>query len=188
MKSLEPPDTLRLRAAQAWLELGNYVEADAGLDGITASLRAHPDVLKVRWEVYAAAKKWEAALDIAAALVRLAPEQALGWVHRSYAPHELKRTAEARDNLLAVVEKFPEDAAIGCNLARYECQLGRLEQARRWLQKSFEIGDPRKLKLMALDGSRRLSHSGSKSGSPTSRKIAVARLQRGVGHRQTKQL
>ena len=33
----------------------------------------------------------------------------LGWVHRSYALHELKRTAEARDNLLRVVDKFPAD-------------------------------------------------------------------------------
>ena len=71
MKRLEPPDALHLQAAQGWLELGNYLEADKELDEITASLRAHPDVLKVRWEIYAAAKKWEAALDIAAGLSAL---------------------------------------------------------------------------------------------------------------------
>jgi predicted metal-dependent peptidase len=107
---LQSPDTLHLQAAQGWLELGNYVEADAELDGITASLRAHPDVLKVCWEIYAAAKKWEAALDIAAALVRLIPEEAVGWETRPFCVHEMKRTTEARDNLLPVVEKFPDDA------------------------------------------------------------------------------
>jgi hypothetical protein len=90
MKALPPPDSLHLPAAQGCLELGNNLEVDAELDNITASLRAHPDVLKVRWEIYAAAKKWEAALDIAAAIVQLDPDDPLGWVHRSYALHELK--------------------------------------------------------------------------------------------------
>ena len=35
-------------------------------------------------------------------------------------------------------------------MACYECQLGRLEQARDWLQKAFELGDARRMKLAAL--------------------------------------
>jgi tetratricopeptide (TPR) repeat protein len=151
VKLLEPPDSLHLEAAQGWLGLGNHIEADAELDNITASLRAHPDVLRVRWEVYAAAKKWEAALDIAAALIQLDPDGPLGWVNRSYALHELKRTAEARDNLLRVVDKFPISATMRYNLACYECQLGRLEQAKEWLEKAFKLGDARAMKLAALD-------------------------------------
>jgi hypothetical protein len=37
------------------------------------------------------------------------------------------------------------------NLACHECRLGRLEEARHWLQKAFEVGDPQRIKLMALD-------------------------------------
>jgi hypothetical protein len=37
------------------------------------------------------------------------------------------------------------------NLACYECKLGRLEQAKSWLEKAFELGDPKKIKLMALE-------------------------------------
>ena len=96
VRPLQPPDTLHLRAAQGWLELGNYLEADAELEEITPQLRTHPMVLAVRWEIYAAAKKWEAALDIAAALIQLDPEDPLGWIHRSYALHELKRTKIGR--------------------------------------------------------------------------------------------
>jgi tetratricopeptide (TPR) repeat protein len=151
MNRLQPPDTFHLRAAQGWLELGDHVEANEELENIKPELRAHPDVLKVRWEIYAAAKKWEAALDIAAALVRLAPEEASGWVNRSFCLHELKRTAEARDNLLRVVDKFPISATIRYNLACYECQLGRLAQAKDWLGKAFEIGDAKQMKLAALD-------------------------------------
>jgi len=53
--------------------------------------------------------------------------------------------------LLPVVDKFPKDATMRYNLACYECQLGRLKEAEEWLSKAFDIGDARKLKLVALD-------------------------------------
>jgi predicted Zn-dependent protease len=151
MKPLEPQDQHHLVAAQGWIELGNPEEANEELEQITAENRAHPAVLEVRWQIYAQAKKWDAALDIASALVQMVPEHPLGWVHRSYCLHELKRTEEARDNLLRVVEKFPEDPIMRYNLACYECQLGRLEQAKNWLEMAFKLGDPKKIKLMALE-------------------------------------
>ena len=153
MKPLELHDLRYLAAAQGWLELGNHLEADEELENITAEQRAHPAVLEIRWQIYAKAGKWEGALDIASALVQLVPESALGCVHRSFSLHELKRTEEARDNLLRVVDKFSKDATMRYNLACYECQLGRLDQARAWLEKSFEIGDAKKMKLAALDDS-----------------------------------
>ena len=73
------------------------------------------------------------------------------WIHWSYVLHELKRTAEARDNLLRVVEKFPISATMRYNLACYECQLGRLERAKEWLEKAFALGDAKGMKLAALD-------------------------------------
>lgn len=148
---IEPPDSLHLLAAQGWLELGNHLEANEELEKITPCRRARPEVLEVRWQIYAAAKKWDATLDIAAALIRIDPEHPLGWVHRSYALHELKRTTEARDNLLRVVDNFPISATMHYNLACYECQLGRLEQAKHWLEKAFKMGNARRMKRAALE-------------------------------------
>jgi len=54
-----------LDAAKGWLELGDHIHANEDLEKITAKLRAHPDVLKVRWRVYAQAKKWNVCLLIA---------------------------------------------------------------------------------------------------------------------------
>jgi tetratricopeptide (TPR) repeat protein len=150
MKPLKPPDSFHVQSAQGWLELGNAVEANEELGKIAPELRSHPDVLKVRWEAYAAARKWEAALEVAAALIQHDPEDPLGWVHRSYCLHELKRTTEARDNLLRVVTRFPLSATMRYNLACYECQLGRLAQARSWLRQAFVLGDKKKMKLVAL--------------------------------------
>lgn len=151
MTELQPPDSHHLTAAQGWLELGNQLEANTELENITAENRAHPAVLEVRWQIYAKEQKWDAALDIASALIQLVPEHPLGWVHRSFSLHEMKRTEEARDNLLRVVDKFPKDPIMRYNLACYECQLGRLEQAKNWLKRAFEVGDSEKIKLMALE-------------------------------------
>lgn len=54
-------------------------------------------------------------------------------------------------NRLRVVDKFPISATMRCNLACYECRLGRLEQAKMWLEKAFELGDAKQMKLAALD-------------------------------------
>jgi hypothetical protein len=48
MTPLAPPDSLHLQAAQCWCQLHAFAEADAELDNITASLRAHPKVLARR--------------------------------------------------------------------------------------------------------------------------------------------
>ena len=151
IQPLQPPDSHHLLAAQGWLELGDHVEANQELENIAPTLRAHPYVLEMRWQIYAVAKDWEAALTIASSLVQMMPENPFGWIHRSFALHEMKRTAEARDSLMPVLDRFPGHAILRYNLACYECQLGRLEQAKNWLQKAFAIGDPKKIKLMALD-------------------------------------
>jgi tetratricopeptide (TPR) repeat protein len=148
---LQQPDTMHLQAAQGWFELGDHLEANEELEQISPQNRAHPGVLEVRWAICAAAKKWQAALDIAATFIQLAPEYPFGWLHRSFALHELNRTAEARDNLLIALDKFPEESVLPYNVACYECRLGRLEQAKQWLGKAFKMGNARRMKLAALE-------------------------------------
>jgi tetratricopeptide (TPR) repeat protein len=141
---------MHLQAAQGWFELGDHLEAKEELEQMSPQNHAHPAVLEVRWAIHAAAKKWEAALDIAATFIQLAPEHLFGWLHRSFALHELNRTAEARDNLLTVLDKFPDESILRYNVACYECRLGRLEQAKHWLEKAFKMGNLRRMKLAAL--------------------------------------
>ena len=80
MKALQPIDSLHLQAAQGWCELHAFAEADAELDKIAASLRAHPKVLEVRWQIYTNLEKWAGALDIASAIVNLVPDWPSGWI------------------------------------------------------------------------------------------------------------
>jgi tetratricopeptide (TPR) repeat protein len=150
IKALGHPDILHLQAAEGWMELGNHLEADKELEKITASLRAHPDVLEMRWHVYAHEKKWEACVDIASTLVKLLPESSDAWIHRSFSLHELKRTQEAFDNLLPVAEKFPHVWTIPYNLACYCAQLGRLDEAQSWFKKAMVI-DENTVKRSGID-------------------------------------
>jgi uncharacterized protein HemY len=71
MNKLELNDKRHLEAAEGWLGLGNYLEANEELERITPELRAHPDVLTLRYEVYAKGKKWEVAAEIAQALTKI---------------------------------------------------------------------------------------------------------------------
>lgn len=152
MKPLAPPDTLHLTAAEGWLELGNAVEANGELERITPQLRAHPDVLQLRWQIYAKAEKWDACLDIATAITKLAPKRSFGWIHRSYALYELQRTQEAWDNLFHVAERFSSEYLVAYNLACYAARLGRLSEAKTWLDRAFKAsGNAAQVKLAALD-------------------------------------
>lgn len=143
-------DQRHLVAAQGWLELGLPLEANEELEKITPQLRAHPDVLEVRWHIYANEQKWEACVDIANAIIKLAPEKSGGWIHRSFAMHELKRTQEAFDQLLLVADKFPKVWTIPYNLACYSSVLRQFDEAQNWLKRAIAV-DEKTVKRAAVE-------------------------------------
>ena len=132
--SLEHPDTLHLQAAHGWLELGNHLEANEELERITPELRAHPDVLEIRLEIFFRGKQWLGCIEIGNVLVEARPKKSIGWIHRSFALHELKRTQEAFELLLPAAKKFPALWVIPYNLACYCAQLNRLDDCKEWFQ------------------------------------------------------
>jgi len=149
MNSLEPPDSHYLRAAEGWLDLGNCKEANEELKQIGLQERFHPQVMLVRWEIYSRIEHWEFAHAIAQGLVALAPEEPCGWIKRSICLHKMKRTPEAFHILLPAASKFPCNSTIAYDLACYACQLGRIEEARHWLDQALKSGDADKINLMA---------------------------------------
>jgi Flp pilus assembly protein TadD len=153
---IEPPDTHHLRAAIGWLELGTHVEAGEEIARITPALLNHPDVLEVRWAICAAGASWDAAVDVAEALVGAAPERSSGWVHRAYALRRARGGGLqlAWAALRPAFEKFPKEDLIPYNLACYAAQFGRLDEAWEWLHKAMEAaGDVKVIKERALSDS-----------------------------------
>ena len=143
MKSLEIQDQHHLRAAEGWLELGNHIEAANEIENISFAERNHPDVLEVRWLIYAKAQKWDVCLDLARAITKLAPDRPFGWVHLAYS---LRRATDgsleaALETLVPVVDQFPKIWMMPFNLACYCSQLGRLDEAQEWFKKAMAIDE-----------------------------------------------
>ena len=151
LKPLALQDQRHLEAAQGWFELGNCIEATEELEQITPEMRGHPSVLEVRYHIYAAAKKWEYAAEIARAISEFASDNPFGFIHHAYSLHELKRPREAWNVLQPVVDEFPKEYIIRYNLACYACQLGNLKEARHWLKKAIDLAGSKQVKMMALN-------------------------------------
>jgi hypothetical protein len=64
--------------------------------------------------------------------------------------HELKRTPEAWNALLPAALKFPGNSTIAFHLARYACQLGRLDEAKTWIKKAATLDEAGELMSAAL--------------------------------------
>jgi uncharacterized protein HemY len=141
MPALQPPDSLHLQAAEGWVGLGDYASANNELEQISRTNRAHPDVLQLRWRIYADAGKWDACLDIATALTTMTPERPFGWIHRAHTLDRLGRTQEAKELLLASGPKFEKNATIPFDLARYCSKLGQVVEAQQWLGKALLAAD-----------------------------------------------
>ena len=153
LAQLKHPDTMYLKAAVGWIQLGDYDSANDELENIRAEWRAHPDVLDLRWLIYSHHEQWDACLDIASAIVKIAPDRVWGWVHKAYAQRRATGGGieKAKPLLEEAAKLFPDHDMIQYNLACYSAQLGQLDAAQEHLNKSYELGDAQQIKLMALD-------------------------------------
>ena len=80
-------DQRHLAAAEGWLELGDWQEANEELERITPKMRVHPFVLRVRWGIYAKAQKWEMAAEVARGMTVMLPENSWGYIQWAYSLH-----------------------------------------------------------------------------------------------------
>lgn len=78
------------------MELGNWQEANAELEEINPTLRTHPAVLKIRWHVYAAAKHWLLAVEVARALTVVLPRDAEAWLGLACSECQLGHLGESK--------------------------------------------------------------------------------------------
>lgn len=149
-KALPPPNCHFLDSAVGWLELGNPREALNELDHIQPEFVGNPQVLEVKWQVFARSEKWDKSLPIAQAFCEAAPGLPQGWLHQAVSLYRLNRTEDAWNLLLPMAKKFPRSWVIAYDLSCYACQLANLEEARSWLRKAFKLGEPKEVKLLAL--------------------------------------
>lgn len=128
-----------LLAAQGYSELSMCDDALAELDSLPEEVARNSTVLELRTVILMQARRWKPALTASRELCEVAPEKTVGFIHAAFCLHELRRTAEARDVLLAGPEALHAEPTYHYNLACYECALGHLDLARLHLEKSFDL-------------------------------------------------
>src|SRR6266567_1427524 len=79
------------------------------------------------------------------------PDASFGFVHMAVALHELKRTEEARNVLLPVLNKFRDNYMMRYNLACYSCRMGNLREASKWLEEAIDLDKTGVVRCMALE-------------------------------------
>jgi len=149
---LAPPDTFCFSAAAGWLELGNVAEAEAELSQLSPQAALDPDVLELKWLVCAEQAKWQEGLKAAQKLMEVAPNRPTGWLHSAYALRRLPDGSlqEAWEALLPAHRKFPRESLIPYNLSCYACQMGDMEEARKWLRKAVDCDGIEAIRKIAL--------------------------------------
>lgn len=145
----DPTDYERhLLAAQGYLELGMYSDANEELEKIAPEQRYLKEVLAIRVGVYNGMKKWVLMHTVAGKLVGEDPLNPQWLISLAHAARHAQSIEAAKLVLLEAVERIPKDAVLQYNLACYECLLGVVEVAKARLQHAFKLDHSLKMKAL----------------------------------------
>lgn len=137
--TLDSADAHRLQAAIGYWELGLADDALHELDEIPVHAQQHAEILQLRQAILMEHGHWSEALRMAETLCQLHPEETDHWIKIGFCLHELKRTREAKERLLAGPPTLRECAIFYYNLACYECQLGQIQAAWLLLERAVQL-------------------------------------------------
>jgi len=127
----------RLEAAIGYLDLDLPDEAWRELDQIEPPEHDLPEIMFGRVDVRMRQKRWTEAVKLADELCAQHPDHHAAYISRSFCLHSLGRTADARQKLLEAPRSIIQVPVYHYNLACYECQLGNLTDAKRYLVHAF---------------------------------------------------
>ena len=138
-----------LKASIGYLELGMLEEAAGELENLQPEDATISAVLCVRMEIYRSAKKWTLMEVVARELWKRHPDDSAYWINLAWATRRAESIEAAQIILLEALEKFPNDAMATYNLGCYACQLGDMDNAKKFVGNAIKLDS--KYKLMALD-------------------------------------
>ena len=138
-----------LEAAQGFLDLGMFLDADAELERIDPFCRHLPEILELRVQIYSALKKWELVQVVAKKLADYEREEPKWIAIWADALRQTGAIESAKTVLLDAVEHHPNYPLLHYRLACYECLLGEIEVAKARLKYAVKL-DP-SLRMLALE-------------------------------------
>jgi len=114
-------------------------ESIAELDAIQPRFQNRPEVLQLRLHHLMRQKRWSLALRVSRKLCQAAPDAGAGYLHAGFCLHQLGKTAEARNLLIAGPVALLKEPIYYYNMGCYEALLGNVNDAHANLQISFKM-------------------------------------------------
>jgi predicted Zn-dependent protease len=137
---MSPEDFERhIRAARGYLELGMHEDALGELEGLPVDELDRPQAVEMRLAVLIGNRRWPEALVTARRLCSIEPEKPFGYIHAAFCLHEMGRTREAREFILAGPPALAREPLYYYNLACYDAILGHGREACDNLHRSFRL-------------------------------------------------
>ena len=146
---LEETDERHLTAAQGYLDLGMFIEANDEVEEIDADVRHLPEVLEVRLGIYRALEKWEQVEVVARKLAQYDPAETRWRIEWSNASKLRGNMDAARLILLDGIKLTSGSGELYFALACLEATAGNIEAAKSALHSAIKAAPV--LKKRALD-------------------------------------
>lgn len=137
-----------LSAAQGYLELGMFTEAENEVEKIGPEDKIRPEVIGFRVQLYIAAEKWEAGYVVARQMVGVETENVTWWHSLCMCARYSQSVRVAENIAFRALQIFPNDALLQLNLAIYACVQGRIAEAKLRLRAAIALNE--KMRLIAL--------------------------------------
>lgn len=129
----------RIIAAQGYVELGLFDEAQIELSPLTADMHERVDVIEITLLCLMGAHRWAEALALAMRLCQQEPSEPGGFIHAAFCLHELGRTAEAVDVLSRGPAALRTKPVYYYNMGCYHACLGHFDKSLVYLERAFEM-------------------------------------------------
>ncbi len=127
----------KIIAAQGYVELGLFADAQKELSVLPERLFDRTDVIEITVLCLMGEHRWEEALGKARRLCTSEPDEPGGFIHAAYCLHEMGRTREAVDVLVRGPASLQGKAVFFYNMGCYRARLGEVDAAVEMLQKAF---------------------------------------------------
>lgn len=144
----QPREFRILRAAEGYIELGMYEEADAELNRIEPLRSLTSSVLALKLCIYAGQAKWKPMEMVAKKLTERDPTDVQWPIWRAYAISKRQGFGHAKSVLTQALRDHPDDPRLHYTMGCYESRLHHFTTAKRHLARAIQLDS--RLKLVAL--------------------------------------
>lgn len=128
-----------LTQIHGYMDLGMFGDANDAVESLPPEIKATPEVLSLRVEIFRALVSWELMREVAGHLARMNRVEPKHWLNLACATRRCRDLKAAEAVLLESLKRHVGVAVIHFNLACYCAQMGELDKARFRLLEAYTL-------------------------------------------------